>query len=160
MLACILALGMLRASAADQTFRQLLQTTSNCTAGSYMYESGSCAACEAGQSDADSDPATPCEACPAGRFSPAGSVTCPFVTESECRPANKVITPFTAVTQSSVGDPLEIEDLRIFQKPLKDVLPMEELEKKAEELVARRRLQGGATCFNFAELPFMPPLVR
>ena len=41
---------------------------------------------------------------------------------------------------------------------------MEELEKKVEaELVARRRLQASwatATCFNFAEFPFMVPLVR
>ena len=41
---------------------------------------------------------------------------------------------------------------------------MEELEKKMEvELVARRRLQASwatATCFNFAEFPFMVPLVR
>ena len=50
------------------------------------------------------------------------------------------------------------------KKSFKEVLPMEELEKKLEaELVARRRLQASwatATCFNFAEFPFMVPLVR
>ena len=50
------------------------------------------------------------------------------------------------------------------KKSFKEVLPMEELEKKVEaELVARRRLQASwatATCFNFAEFPFMVPLVR
>ena len=52
----------------------------------------------------------------------------------------------------------------LFKKSFKEVLPMEELEKKVEaELVARRRLQASwatATCFNFAEFPFMVPLVR
>ena len=51
-----------------------------------------------------------------------------------------------------------------FKRSFKEVLPMEELEKKMEvELVARRRLQASwatATCFNFAEFPFMVPLVR
>ena len=50
------------------------------------------------------------------------------------------------------------------KRSLKEVLPMQELEKKMEvELVARRRLQASgvtATCFNFAEFPFMVPLVR
>ena len=52
----------------------------------------------------------------------------------------------------------------IFKKSFKEMVPMEELEKKVEaELVARRRLQASwatATCFNFAEFPFMVPLVR
>ena len=52
----------------------------------------------------------------------------------------------------------------LFKNSFKEVLPMEELEKKMEvELVARRRLQASgvtATCFNFAELPFMVPFVR
>ena len=51
-----------------------------------------------------------------------------------------------------------------FKRSFKEVLPMEELEKKVEaELVARRRLQASwatATCFNFAEFPFMVPWVR
>ena len=52
----------------------------------------------------------------------------------------------------------------IFKKSFKEMVPMEELEKKVEaELVARRRLQSSwatATCFNFAEFPFMVPWVR
>ena len=52
----------------------------------------------------------------------------------------------------------------IFKKSFKEMVPMEELEKKMEaELVARRRLQSSwatATCFNFAEFPFMVPFVR
>ena len=50
------------------------------------------------------------------------------------------------------------------KRSLKEVLPMQELEKKMEvELVARRRLQASgvtATCFNFLEFPFMVPSVR
>lgn len=61
-------------------------------------------------------------------------------------------------------------------KPLAELLPMDELRPKAEAEVAaarrRRRLAEGAgsdhggtgsdgqTCFNFAELSFMPPYVR
>ena len=64
----------------------------------------------------------------------------------------------------AAGALLDFSEGIIFKRSFKEVLPMEELEKKVEvELVARRRLQASwatATCFNFAEFPFMVPLVR
>ena len=50
----------------------------NCAAGTYNVDE-SCVACDPGQADSDSDPATPCEDCAAGFYSPPGSAKCPFV---------------------------------------------------------------------------------